>query len=311
MKKLFPIIISLVLVLSACGTPGANAQPTAIAVPTAIPEVVTTNPTLAPKAGDSGSERTTAGDGMVQISIPGGKFQMGGFDGDAQKDEHPTHGVTISPFWIDKVEVTNGMYQLCVLAGACQAPRDIKSATHDNYFANKDFADYPVIFVSWQDAANYCKWAGRRLPTEAEWEYAARGSTDFRRYPWGDQSPDNNLANYDNQARDTTRVGSYPKGTSPFGVLDMSGNVWEWVSDYYNAEYYNQSGEQNPSGPGIGTANAPKVIRGGSWADGFKEVRVSNRGYAKAPDLTADSKSDAYKGEANNRTGLRCAADGK
>jgi formylglycine-generating enzyme required for sulfatase activity len=311
MKKLFPIVISLVLVLSACGLPGANAEPTSIAVPTAIPEVVTTNPTLAADSGKAGSERTAAGDGMVQVYILGGKFQMGGFDGDAQKDEHPTHQVALSPFWMDKLEVTNGMYQLCVLAGSCDAPDQMKSASHDSYFANKDFADYPVIFVSWQDAANYCKWAGRRLPTEAEWEFAARGSADFRRFPWGDQSPDNSLANYDNQARDTMRVGSFPKGASPFGILDMAGNVWEWVSDFYGAEYYNQSGAQDPTGPNTGSSTANKVIRGGSWTDGFKEVRVSNRGYAKSPDLTADSKSEAYKGETNNRTGFRCAAPGQ
>ena len=311
MKKLFPVLISLVLVLSACGLPGANAEPTAVVLPTAVPQATAAmNATLAPQGGQAGGERTSAGDGMVQVFVPSGKFQMGGFDADAQKDEHPTHGVTISPFWMDKVEVTNGMYQLCVLAGACVAPRDIKSATRPSYFANKDFADYPVIFVSWVDADNYCKWAGRRLPTEAEWEYAARGSADFRRYPWGEQSPDNSLANFDNQAKDTSRVGSYPKGASPFGVLDMAGNVWEWVSDYFSGSYYSQTAEQNPTGPN-GKEGAAKVIRGGSWADGFKEIRVSNRGSAKSPDLTADSKSDSYKGEANNRTGFRCAAPGQ
>jgi formylglycine-generating enzyme required for sulfatase activity len=310
MKKLFPILISLTLVLSACGLPGTNAKPTAVSLPTAIPEVTTVNPTQAAKAGKAGDERTSSADGMVQVFIPGGKFQMGGFDGDAQKDEDPTHGVTLSPYWMDKLEVTNGMYQMCVLAGACQSPREVKSATRPSYFANQDFSDYPVIFVSWKDADNYCTWAGRRLPTEAEWEFAARGSADFRRFPWGDQSPDNNLANYDYQVRDTSRVGSFPKGASPFGILDMAGNVWEWVSDYYNAEYYSQAGEQNPVGPS-GKDGAVKSMRGGSWADNFKEVRVSNRGYAKSPKLSADSKSAEYKGDANNRTGFRCASDGK
>jgi eukaryotic-like serine/threonine-protein kinase len=310
MKKFFPIIISLMLVLSACGGPG-GAQPTAVALPTAASEPTKINAPQEAQAGKAGDERTSEADGMAEVFIPSGKFQMGGFDDDAQKDEHPTHGVTMGAFWMDKVEVTNAMYQLCVLAGACQAPRDIKSATRSSYFANKDFADYPVVYVSWQDAANYCKWAGRRMPTEAEWEYAARGSADFRRYPWGEQSPDNNLANFDNQARDTTRVGSFPKGASAFGLLDMAGNVWEWVSDFYGAGYYGQTSAENPTGPGDAGANAPKVMRGGSWADNFKEVRVSNRGFAKAPDLTADSKSDAFKGDANNRIGFRCAANGK
>ncbi len=310
MKKLFPVFISLVLVLSACGQLGQAAEPTAIALPTALPEQVDTNPTAAPQGGKVGDERTSNVDGMAQVYIPGGKFQMGGFDGDAQPDEHPAHAVSLSPYWIDKVEVTNGMYQLCVTSGACQLPRQLKSATNENYFANKDFADFPVVYVSWQDAANYCKWAGRRLPTEAEWELAARGNADFRRFPWGEQSPDGTYANYDYQLRDTTRVGSFPKGASPYGVLDMAGNVWEWVADYYNSNYYNQTGEQNPTGPN-GKDGGPKGIRGGSWADNFKDIRVSNRGYAVSPDLTADSKSDKYKGEANDRTGFRCGASGE
>jgi formylglycine-generating enzyme required for sulfatase activity len=311
MKKLIPLVISIVLVLSACGLPGASAQPTAIAVSTAAPtQEITVNATLAADDGNVGSERTSPGDGMVQVFIPAGTFQMGGFDGDAQRDENPTHAVTLDAFWIDKVPVTNGMYALCVKAGACQPPRDLKSASHEKYYGNTDFNDFPVIYMGWLDANAYCKWAGRRLPTEAEWEFAARGNADSRRYPWGDQSPDNSIANYDSTVRDTTRVGSYPLGASPFGVLDMAGNVWQWVSDYYGATYYSQSGAQNPIGP-KGTDGGAKVLRGGSWADNFKELRVSNRGFAKSADLTTDSKSDAYKGEANNRTGFRCAAPGK
>lgn len=311
MKKLLPHLISLILVLSACGLPGPAVQPTTVVLPTAPPEkTASVNATLAPESGKAGEERTSPGDGMVQIYIPGGKYQMGGFDGDAQKDEKPTHAVALNPYWMDKVEVTNGMYQLCVQAGACQPPRQLKSASHASYFDNQDFADYPVIYVTWQNAANYCKWAGRRLPTEAEWELAARGSADARRYPWGDQSPDNTLANYDYQTRDTSRVGSFPKGASPFGLLDMAGNVWEWVSDFYNPNYYNTTSDQNPTGP-AGTDGGPKSIRGGSWADNFKDLRVSNRGYAASPDLTADTKSESYMGEANERTGFRCAASGQ
>jgi eukaryotic-like serine/threonine-protein kinase len=310
MKKLFPILISLTLVLSACGLPSFNAQPTSIVVPTAVPEAVSVNPTLAAESGKPGSERKASGDGMIQMYVPAGKFQMGGFDNDAQADERPTHDVNLNAFWMDKLEVTNGMYQICVKNGACTAPRDVKSATHASYYDNPDFADFPVIFVNWQDAANYCQWAGRRLPTEAEWEYAARGSTDTRRMPWGDQSPDDTRTNYNYQAKDTVRVGSFPKGASPFGVLDMAGNVWEWVQDFYSADYYNQTGDQSPIGP-KGKDGGRKVMRGGSWADGFKELRVSNRGFGNSPDMTADSNSDAFKGEANNRTGFRCAADGK
>ncbi len=311
MKKVFPTILVFVYLLSACGLPGANVQPTAIVVATAVPtQQVTINPTLPADTGKLGSERTSAGDGMVQVFVPAGTFQMGGFDGDAQQDENPTRAVTLDSFWIDKLLVTNGMYQLCLKAGACQPPRELKSATHATYFDNPDFADFPVIYVSWLDASSYCQWAGRRLPTEAEWEFAARGSADTRRYPWGDQSPTDSLANYDSALRDTSKVGSFPTGASPFGALDMAGNVWEWVSDYYGATYYSQGLIQNPPGP-KGADGGLKVIRGGSWADNFKELRVSNRGFSKSPDLTADSKSDAYKGDANNRTGFRCAAPGK
>lgn len=311
MKKLFPVFMALVLLLSACGLPGQGAEPTAIALPTAPPAEATATPASeALKSGQPGDETTSSVDGMAQVYLPGGKFQMGGFDTDAQPDEKPTHAVSLNPFWMDKVEVTNGMYQLCVKAGVCQLPRQLRSAGQENYFTNADFADYPVVYVSWEDAKTYCEWAGRRLPTEAEWELAARGTGDYRRFPWGENSPDGNLANYDYQIRDTTRVGSFPQGASPFGVLDLAGNVWEWVADSYSANYYNQTSEQNPTGPG-GQPGGPKSIRGGSWADNFKDLRVSNRGYAAAPDLGADTKSEAYLGEANDRIGFRCAVNGQ
>ncbi len=309
MKKLFPLLTALVLFLNACG----QAQPTAVVLPTAVPtQEVQANDPGQPAGGQAGDERTSDADGMVQVYIPGGKFQMGGVDGDAQDDEKPAHFVTVGPFWMDKHEVTNGMYQLCVAAGACNPPREFKSEGREAYFGSPDFAEFPVVFVNWEDAKTYCGWAGRQLPTEAQWEFAARGSADFRRFPWGDQSPDNSLANYDYTVRDTARVGSYPKGVSPFGLVDMAGNVWEWVSDFYDPQYYGQAGEQNPTGPNAAGPNGPRrVIRGGSWADGFKDLRVSNRGFALAPDLTADSKSEAFMGEGNSRIGFRCVAPGQ
>jgi formylglycine-generating enzyme required for sulfatase activity len=313
MKKLLPLLVSLVLVLSACGLPGAQAEPTAVVLPTAVPtEAVSSNAPGQAAGGNAGDKSTSAADGMVQVYVPGGKFQMGGVDADAQDDEKPAHFVTVGPFWMDIHEVTTAMYQLCVAAGTCNPPREFKSEGRESYFGNKDFADYPVVFVSWEDAKNYCAWAGRELPTEAQWEYAARGSADFRRFPWGDQSPTNNLANYDFTVRDTTRVGSFPNGASSFGILDMAGNVWEWVADFYDPQYYAQAPADNPTGPNAAGPNGPRrVIRGGSWADNFKDLRVSNRGFALAPDLTADSKSEAYMGEGNSRIGFRCAAPGK
>ncbi len=303
MKRLFPLIIVFAIFLSSCGL--GNAQPTAITLPTALPSQVGAGS----QSSQAGQTRTNSKDGMVQVFVPSGSFRMGGVDADAQSDEKPAHNVSMSSFWIDKVEVTNSMYQLCVQANACDAPRDFKSATRPSYFGNAQFNDYPVIYVNWQDAFNFCKWVGGRLPTEAEWEYAARGSADYRRFPWGDQSPDNSLANYDFTQRDTTRVGSFPTGASPFGALDMAGNVWEWVNDFYSPTYYGNAPSQNPQGPTAGVNGPRKVIRGGSWADPYKELRVSNRGYALAPDLTADSKSAAYMGEANDKIGFRCAAD--
>jgi len=314
MKRVFPILMSLALFLSACGggLGGSQAEPTAVVLPTAVPTVeVVAVPTEKPlQNAQPGDERASSVDGMLSVFIPSGSFQMGGLDADATANEKPARKVTISAFWMDKVEVTNGMYALCVQAGACDLPRNLSSATRPSYFANADFNDYPVINVSWEDAKTYCTWAGRRLPTEAQWEYAARGSTDFRRYPWGDQSPTNNLANYDYGVRDTTRVGSYPSGASPFGILDMAGNVWEWVSDYYNDTYYETGASENPTGPATASVHGlRRAIRGGSWQDSFKDVRLSKRGFALAPDLTADSKSEKYKGDFNNRIGFRCAAD--
>jgi formylglycine-generating enzyme required for sulfatase activity len=310
MKKVYVVLAVLTLIATACGSSSGQAKPTPISLPTALPtQEVATNPTARPDNAKAGDERSAKADGMAQVFIPDGSFQMGGVDSDAQPDEKPLHKVTLTGFWMDKVEVTNYMYSLCVQAGACDPPREFKSATRDNYFTSPDFQDYPVIYVSWQDANNYCTWAGRRLPTEAEWEYAARGSADYRRFPWGEESPTNSLANYDYQFGDTTRVGSFPSGASPFGVLDLAGNVWEWVSDFYSPTYYSGAPEANPTGPVAGANGPRKVIRGGSWADGFKELRVSNRGFSLAPDLTADSKSEAYMGQANDHIGIRCAAN--
>ena len=221
MKKLIPVITIFVLFLTACG--GGAAQPTAMVLPTAVPTIASI--ATQQVGGKAGDVMTSQGDGMQLAFIPSGSFYMGGVDTDAQPDEKPPHNVTLSGFWMDKLEVTNSMYSLCVKGGKCNPPREFQSATRKSYFGNADFNDFPVIQVSWGDADNYCQWAGRRLPTEAEWEYAARGSADYRRYPWGEQSPTNNLANYDYGVRDTNKVGSYPSGASPFGILNMAKNV--------------------------------------------------------------------------------------
>ncbi len=314
MKKrtLFVLLFIVALALQGCKG-GSQAEPTAIPLPTAAP-TATPVPTVA--AGDgggnaqAGEERVSPADGMIQVFIPAGSFRMGGLDSKAQSDEEPDRQVSMHAFWMDKVEVTVGMYKLCVEAGACEPPKDFTSNSHEDYFSSGKYDNYPVINVTWGDAKAYCEWAGRRLPTEAEWEYAARG-TDFRTYPWGDQRPDASLANFNRLANDTTPVGTYPAGASPFGVLDMAGNVWEWVNDYYVPDYYRLAGNQSPPGPVAPSASQGqrRVIRGGSWIDTEQDLRVSNRGFALGPDPEADLNTPAYFGEHSNRIGFRCVAD--
>jgi formylglycine-generating enzyme required for sulfatase activity len=149
-------------------------------------------------------------DGMTLVCVPAGEFSMGSDSG--KSDEKPVHPVTLVACWIDQTEVTNGKYQQCVDAGECRALESSGSATRTSYFGTSAFANFPVIWVSWDDAVSYCGWAGRELPMEAEWEQAARG-TDGRTYPWG-EGIDSSRANYDSNVGDTSAVGSYPDGRS-------------------------------------------------------------------------------------------------
>jgi formylglycine-generating enzyme required for sulfatase activity len=222
---------------------------------------------------------TSAPPGMV--SVPAGEFIMGSEEGDS--DEQPVHTIYLDAFYIDKTEVTNAQYRQCVEAGACDAPVDA------TYYDNADYAQHPVVFVSWHDADAYCRWAGKRLPTEAEWEKAARG-TDGRTYPWG-EGIDCDRAQHGECAGQTVPVGSKPKGASPYGALDMAGNVWEWVADWYDSGYYSQSPARNPQGPDSGEE---RVLRGGSWSYGANFVRSANR--------YGDSPVDRF-----DNVGFRCA----
>ena len=211
----------------------------------------------------------SAKDGMEQVYVPEGEFLMG--SNGYTSDEQPQHTVYLDAFWIDKTEVTNAMYRKCVESGICEQPNCNYSDSQKN--------DHPVVCVDWNQAHSYCQWAGGRLPSEAEWEKAARG-TDGRTYPWG-ENIDCGRANYGDGrlfgqkcVGDTTEVGKYPSGASPYGALDMAGNAWEWVNDWYGENYYQNSAQKNPTGPDSGQY---RVLRGGSWFDGTRGVRTAIR----------------------------------
>lgn len=232
------------------------------------------------------STKTSNIDGMNMVYVPAGEFMMGAdvddalaecqkYRSDCQRswftDEGPSHKVELDAFWMDQTEVTNAMYAHCVADGFCLPPSSIKSRTHDSYYGNPEFDDYPVIYVNWYQANAYCTWAGRELPTEAQWEKTARG-TDGRTYPWGDDSPNSNLLNYNWNIGDTVEVGSYLDGASIYDALDMSGNVWELVSSLYQDYPYNEKDGREDL-----TTSGARGLRGGSWVYDNDHVRSANR----------------------------------
>jgi serine/threonine-protein kinase len=252
-------------------------------------------PTLMPTLG-IGSTHVSPKDSMVMVYVPAGNFLMGSDkakDSMANDDELPQHTVYLDAFWIDQTVVTNAEYARCVAGGQCTTPHETSSAIFISYYGESQYANYPVIYVDWNQAQAYCTWAGRRLPSEAEWEKAARG-VDGRIYPWGNTAPNQSLLNNISKISvgDTAAVGSYPSGASPYGALDMAGNVWEWVNDWYRDTYYQQSPARNPTGPPTGSN---RVLRGGSWDNNDRDVRPAYRGR-----LTPE---DDY-----NNLGFRCAA---
>ncbi len=232
-------------------------------LPTETPEppIATSTATFMPRIPNLGIGSTLVSDtdGMTLQYVPAGNFTMGSDNG--YPNEKPAHTVYLDAFWMDRTDVTNAMYAKCVSSGACNQPTNLSSQTHSSYYANSQFDNYPVLYVTWDMANTYCQWAGRGLPTEAQWEKAARG-TDGRTYPWGNAAPSNDLLNYNSAVGDTTEVGTYSKGASPYGVLDMAGNVWQWVADWYSDTYYASSPASNPLGPDSGQF---RVMRGGSW----------------------------------------------
>jgi len=201
--------------------------------------------------------------------------------------EKPMHQVYLDDYYIDKYEVTNAQYAACVSVGKCTEPHDKSSQTRPSYYGNPEFAKYPVVRVDWSQAKSYCDYMGKQLPTEAHWEKAARG-TDGRTYPWGNGAASCNLANYSGCVGDTTAVGSYPSGASPYGVMDMAGNVWEWTSTDYKAyPYQADDGRENL------LSNNPKTVRGGSW-------------FSRSDFLRCAYRLDYYPYNPDYLVGLRC-----
>ena len=193
--------------------------------------------------------------GIELLRIPGGELRMGSDEED--DDARPVHGVRVSPFWMARYEVTREQYERFMTETGHAKPAQ---------WTNKLLAassSQPVVGVTWDDALQFCRWAGGRLPTEAEWEFAARGTTT-RRYPWGDEEPDPTRASFhlDVGFGSTRPVGTAQEGASPFGIMDLAGNVFEWCSDWYGSRYYAESPKENPPGPPSGEQ---RVMRGGAW----------------------------------------------
>jgi eukaryotic-like serine/threonine-protein kinase len=238
-----------------------------------------------------GTQVPSEKDGMQMVFVPAGEFWMGSSEEDlaAKGDEKPQHKVYLDAFWIDRTEVTIAMYNQCVHAGTCQYPYGTSADEIHSFYQNPENADYPIN-TTWTDAGTYCRWAGRHLPSEAEWEKAARG-TDGRLYPWGNTPPGPDLLNFNSLLGSTTRVGSYPGGASPYGALDMAGNLWEWVTDWYDHAYYVNSPSSNPTGP---APQAYRACRGGSWNSSAKVVRAATRG-------------NQDPGQCDGLVGIRCS----
>ena len=253
-------------------------------------------------------------DGSAMVVVPAGEFRMGCdvnnadvYGCSANKDT-PLHAVWLDGFAIDKYEVTNAQYRACVEAGKCQEPRKTVSNQRDSYFYDGRYNDYPVLFVSHWDAQDYCEYVDKRLPTEAEWEKAARGPVDTRIFPWGNEFPDCTRANftedfYDDAmyycTNDTLAAGSLPAGASPYGAMDMAGNVFEWVEDNYNEYFYASSPYYNP----VNRSGDYFVMRGGSYRPRMLYQRVTHRHWGHHGDGVGDD-SPYFR---NHQVGFRCA----
>jgi eukaryotic-like serine/threonine-protein kinase len=291
-------------------TPAATPLPPTPQSPTATAMPPTVPPTLTPAAVPSMAPvevqtRTRPQDGAVMVLVPEGTFSMGSADrpAGAMPDEKPQHAIYLDAFWIDQAEVTVAQFRAFVLDSGYLTTAEKQGWAYARVEGSGEWQKvagagwqhpsgpgssagdtHPVVQVSWFDAAAYCAWAGAGLPTEAQWEKAARG-TDARIYPWGNEF-DGARVNYcdascaggdlafDDGYATTAPVGSYPAGAGPYGALDMAGNVWEWTAERYDAGYYDRSPSENPTGPPTGYS---RVLRGGSWNHDRSGMRTACR----------------------------------
>ncbi|MEW5849774.1 MAG: SUMF1/EgtB/PvdO family nonheme iron enzyme [Myxococcota bacterium] len=250
-------------------------------------------------ATDEGCTNPCANDCGEDVPLPAGQSYQGALpnEGFAPIDE-PRRTVTLSAFRLDRYEVTNGLYKRCVAAGMCTPPNDLTSETRADYYEDAAYDDYPVISVTHAQAERFCAWAGKRLPTEAEYERAVRGLIPSDRdYPWGDAEPDCNVTTFGALCvSDTQPVGSYPTGATPEGIHDLAGNAWEWMHDWYRGSPGRDGDAVNPQGPLTGETH---VIKGSSWT-------FSTPGYYRATSRfnVADG---AYSYFHDRFVGFRCA----
>lgn len=219
--------------------------------------------------------------------IRAGTFYMGNDEGNM--NESPLHAVALDDYFIDIYEVTVADYRSCADAFYCMPPDKNSSVSREHYFDSTTYDNYPIVNVTHYDAKRYCEYMGKTLPTEAMWEMAARGDTRYL-YPWGNDII-TTAANYDNTAGDTTLVNRYASGASVYSVYNMSGNVAEWVADYYDDDYYENSPASNPTGP---VAGSYYVVRGGHFASNQFDIRIVSRSYFSTE-------------EASDYIGFRCA----
>lgn len=298
------IVLSSLLLMTSCVTKPPAAQEASTVSFTETPMLTTTltpaatstatpEPTPTEVVYESGYAVEAVEDGMILLYVPAGEFLMGN---DEVSTASPLRTVYLDAFWIDQNEVTNAMYQKCVETGICTPPHKTTCGNRYEYYGTEIFANYPVMNVDREQAQTYCAWVGRSLPTEAQWEKAARG-TDGRTYPWGEILT-KDYANYGNGSRGPTPVRSYNSGKSPYGAFDMAGNVWEWVADTYAP--YTENALVNPLGLDEGTIG---INRGGAYGNVPHNIVTYFRGRI---DLT-----DEYKlwGSPWSANGFRCAKD--